>query len=234
MPKERQNLIRSLNSAAEGVIHVLRTERNMRLHFLIAILALEVGIYVNLPKVELFLLLGSIILVLVLEMINTAVEMTIDLIKNAYHPKARIIKDITAGAVFLSVFNAVAVGYAIFSRHFALNAAYGVNKIIHSPWHLTFIAFLLVLSLVLCVKVFFHKGTPFRGGMPSGHAAFAFSIWTIIVFSTKSALIMILSFVMAFLIARYRLKDDIHSIWEVLAGALLGILLTTMVFQLLI
>ncbi|MFH1594079.1 MAG: diacylglycerol kinase [Candidatus Omnitrophota bacterium] len=230
----RQNLIESLNSAVEGFIYVLKTQRNMRLHFLVATLILIVGIYINVPKVELLLLLGVICLVLVLEMVNTAVELTIDLIKNVYHPLARVIKDITAGAVFLATVNSMIVGYIIFSRRFTIYIEDGIRNIIQSPWHLTFITFLLVLFLVVAGKVFFHKGTAFRGGMPSGHAAFAFSIWTIIVFLTANGLIMVLSFVMAFLIARHRVKDSIHSFWEVVAGSVFGVLITALVFQLLL
>jgi len=229
-----QSIVQSMNSAVEGFIYVLRTQRNMRLHFLIATLVLILGIYLNLPKHELLLLLGAITLVLVLEMVNTVAELTIDLVKNDYHPLARVIKDVAAGAVFLATFNAIAVGYIVFSRRFAWYMTAGIHKVIRSPWHLTFIAFLVILFLVVISKVVFHKGTPFRGGMPSGHAAFAFSMWTIIVFTTRNALIMFLSFVMAFIISRHRIKDDIHSFWEVTAGALLGILATMLVFQLML
>ncbi|MGB2705283.1 MAG: diacylglycerol kinase [Candidatus Omnitrophota bacterium] len=230
----QQRLVESLNRSVEGFIYVLKTQRNMRLHFLIATLVLVLGLYFNLPKIELLLLVSVIALVLVLEMINTAVELTIDLIKNVYHPLARIIKDITAGAVFLAALNAVVVGYVVFSHRFSLSIEDGVTRIVHSPWYLTFLALLVVMFLVLSGKVFFHKGTPFRGGMPSGHAAFAFSLWTVIVFSTGNGLIMLLSFIMAFLIARHRMKDNIHTFWEVLAGALLGILSTALVFQVLL
>jgi len=231
---KKQNLVESLNSAAEGFIYVLRTQRNMRVHFLLAILILVLGIYVNLSKVELLLLLGSIALVLVLEMVNTAIELMVDLIKNVYHPVVRIIKDITAGAVFLAAMNALIVSYIVFLRRFPYFIEDGITKIIHSPWHITFIAFLFVTFSVLAGKVFFHKGTFFRGGMPSGHSAFAFSLWTVVVFSTRNALIIVLTFVMAFMIARHRLKDQVHTMWEVVAGALLGVLITSFIFQLLV
>lgn len=229
----RQTLIESLNSAAEGFVYVLRTQRNMRLHFLFATLVLVLGIYLELPKMELLLLLGAITLVLVLEMVNTAMELTIDLVKSAYHPLARIIKDIAAGAVFLSAMNALIVGYVIFSRRFVLHIEDGIQRIARSPWQLTLMALIVVMFLVLAGKILLRKGTPFRGGMPSGHAAFAFSVWTIIVFSTRNGLVMLLSFVLAFLIARYRMKDKIHTFWEVLTGSVLGILITALVFQLL-
>ena len=231
---EKQTLVQSLNSAVEGFIYVLRTERNMRIHFLSAVLIVVVGIYFDLPKEELLLLTISLTIVLVLEMINTAVEVAIDLIEDSYNPIVRIIKNITAGAVFLSALNALAVVYVVFSQRFGLQMEDVIRKVTRSPWHLTFIALFVVMFLVVTGKVFLHKGTPFKGGMPSGHAAFAFSIWTIIVFSTENGLIMILSFIMAFLIARHRFKDKIHTVWDVFAGALLGMLATAFVFQLFI
>ena len=208
----------------------------MRLHFLFALLVLVLGAYLNFTKVELLLLLMIVTLVLVLEMMNTAIELTIDLLKNKYHPLARLIKDISAGAVFLSVLSAIVVGYFLFLRRFATRVDSGVviEKIARSPWYVTFVALLLVLFLVLVGKVFFHKGTPFRGGMPSGHAAFAFSVWTIIAFATRSGLVIFLTFLMAFLIARSRLNEQVHTVWEVIAGALLGILATVLILQLLL
>jgi len=231
---KKQNVVQSLNSAVEGLIYVLKTQRNMRLHFLLATFVLVLGIYFNIPRPELLILLASLVLVLLLEMVNTAIELIVDIVKEAYHPIARIIKDVTAGAVLLAGLNALVVGYVVFSKHFSFYVEDIAWNITHSSWHLTFIALLLVVSCVLIGKALFHKGTPFRGGMPSGHAAFAFSLWTIIIFSTQNGLIALICFVMAFLIARHRLTDNIHSVWEVIAGALLGIFVTALVFQLLI
>ena len=231
---KKRRLYESFNSAIEGFFYVLRTQRNMRVHFLLATLVFTFGIYLNLPQVELLILLGSLILLLALEMVNTAMELAVDLVKDTYHPLARIIKDVTAGAVFLVALNVAAVSYIIFSKRLALSIETGIDMVVLTPWHLTFIALLFVLLLVLVGKVFFHSGTPFRGGMPSGHAAFAFSIWTIVLFLTKNAVIVILVFVMAFLIARHRLKDSIHTALEVVAGAVLGALATALVFQLLL
>jgi len=58
-------------------------------------------------------------------------------------------------------------------------------------------------------------------------------MWTIITFLTNNTIVMTLAFVMAFLIARHRVKDAVHTVWEVVAGAFLGVLVTTLVFQLL-
>jgi diacylglycerol kinase (ATP) len=101
----------------------------------------------------------------------------------------------------------------------------------NSPWHLTFMALILVFASSILAKLMFHKGTPLRGGMPSGHSAVAFAIWTIIAFFSNNTIVIALSFLMAFLIARHRVKDAVHTVWEVIAGAILGVLLTTVVFQ---
>lgn len=229
----KNKIIDSFNYAVEGLIYVLRSQRNMRVHFLFAILILLFGIYLNISGVELLILLMAITFVLCAEMFNTAVEFTVDLISNTVNPLARIVKDIGAGAVLLSALNGLVVCYVIFSRHLHIPFNGAVMKIKQSPWHITFIALIVVLGLVIAGKVLLHSGTPFRGGMPSGHAAFAFTIWTAVLFSTSNDFIIILTFILAFLVVRSRVVSAIHSIWEALSGVAIGVLVTTLVFQIL-
>ncbi len=234
MNTQRQNLLQSFNAAIEGFIYVVKTQRNMRLHFLIAILVLLLGIYLNLEKLEVILLLITICFVLLTEMLNTAIEMHTDLISDSYNPMIRIIKDIAAGCVLVASVNAFVVGYLLFfSRPWKIHIETGIDKIRSSPWHITLIILIVVLFLVILGKVLFHRGTPLRGGMPSGHAALAFSVWTIISFLTTNHTVVILAFVLAILVARSRLSGRIHTFWEVLAGGILGILVPVMIFQIL-
>jgi len=231
---KRQNIIQSFNSAIEGFIYAIKTQRNMRLHFLLAILSLLLAIYLNLEKMEILILLLAICFVFLSEMFNTAIEMSANLISNTFNPVVQAIKDVAAGCVLVASINAVIVGYFLFlSRPWGMYIEAGVDKIKSSPWHITLIAFILVLFLTIAGKVLFHHGTPLRGGMPSGHAAIAFSIWTIISFLTENHLAVVLVFILAFLVARSRLSDGIHSFWEIVAGSTLGILTTTIVFQML-
>ncbi len=229
-----RRLVKSLNSAIDGFIEALKTERNMRVHFLMAIFALMLGIHLNLSKTELLLLVGAISLVLIVEMINTAVEFTLDLVEASYHPLVKKIKDITAGAVFLAALNSIIIGYAIFAQRFEIYIKKGAEAIVRSPWHITFMALLVLLFFVVFIKVAFQRGTPFRGGMPSGHAAFAFSLWTVAAFFTQNPLVIVITFVLAFTVARHRIKDNVHTIFEVIAGAGLGILVTLTMLKLLI
>jgi diacylglycerol kinase (ATP) len=231
----RENkIIESFNAAIEGFLYVVKTERNMRIHFLSAIFILLLGIYLNFTPHELMILTIAITLVLVTEMINTAVELIVDImIEKEFHPIAKIIKDASAGAVLLTVINAIIVGYMLFARKMPFTLEEGIARLGRSPWHLTFISIIVVLALTILGKVTLRSGTPLRGGMPSGHAAIAFAMWTVIAFLTSKAIVMLLAFVMAFLIARHRIKDSIHTVWEVVAGAILGILSTALIFQLL-
>jgi len=227
----QQNLVESFNSAIEGFIYVFKSQRNMRLHFAMGIFVVLLGILLNFTYIEVILLCLTISFVLFAEMFNTALEHTIDLVKEEFHPLARIVKDVCAGAVLLSAFSAIIVGYILFVSKAGVRIEDNILKIRESSWHITFIILLAILGLVVLSKIFFRTGTPLRGGMPSGHSAMAFSIWAITSIFYPSSLIIFLVFILAFLVARSRIKDGIHSILEVLTGAILGILVTLLVFQ---
>ena len=203
----------------------------MRTQFLEAFIFILLGIYLSFSAVELMILAITVTLVLVTEMINTTLELTIDMVKTEFHPIVRAIKDVSAGAVLLTAVNAAIVGYILFARRVPFGIDTHMMNIRNSPWNITFIALILTFGASIIGKLIFHKGTPLRGGMPSGHAAIAFAIWAIISFFTNNSIVIVLSFLMAFLIARHRVKDAVHTVWEVIAGAVLGVLLTTLVFQ---
>ena len=233
MAVPERKIYESFNAALEGFIYVMKTERNMRIHFLVALFFLLLGIAMSFSPLEIMVLCITITLVLAAEMVNTALELIVDMVESEFHPVARVIKDVSAGAVLLAAINAVIIGYILFVKKIPFNIEDALVRIKVSPWHITFISLILVLGVTIIGKIIFHKGTPLRGGMPSGHAAVAFAIWTIIVFLTNNTIVIALAFLMAFLIARHRVKDSVHTFWEVLAGSLLGILLTTLVFQML-
>ena len=116
--KPRQNIIKAFNAAIEGVIYTFKYERNMKIHYVIAVVVLLISLFLNLSRVEMMILLLSISLVIVSEMFNTAVENAVDLTTNEIHPLAKIAKDVAAGGVLIASLNAVAVGYLIFYNKF--------------------------------------------------------------------------------------------------------------------
>ena len=229
---KKRTIVDSFNAAIEGIIYTIKTQRNMRLHFLSAILIILISIFLQLEKIELLVVCTAVTLVLICEMFNTAIEKIIDLITPDFHPLARIIKDVAAGCVLISAIFAVIVGYLVFSKYvISFELEQTLLRVQYSPWHATFASLLLVIFLVLMGKSLSKKGTPLRGGMPSGHSAIAFSIWTIIVLVTRNPLVGLLAFVVALLVAQSRVRQEIHSGWEVIVGGLLGIMSTLLCFQ---
>jgi len=232
----RPSVIESFNFAIEGVIHVLRTQRNMRLHFAAAVVVIVVAVAVGVSKIELSVLLISIAFVLVAEMINTAVEGTIDAATTSFDPMAKLAKDIAAGAVLIASVNAVAVGYLVFAGKAADKTAAVLDRVRSAPAQITLVALVLTVITVIATKAWTGRGTPLRGGLPSGHAAVAFAGWmaaTYIVTDSHRFVVSALTFIMALLVAQTRVESGVHSALEVAYGGALGALVTLAVFQLL-
>jgi diacylglycerol kinase len=106
--------IKSTTHAMRGMIIFLKTTHNAWVHFFFAILAIYLGVVLHISNIEWILLVIVIGLVLLFEMINTAIEIDIDLTSPTYHPYARDTKDVAAGAVIFAVFIAGIVGILIF------------------------------------------------------------------------------------------------------------------------
>jgi len=234
--RPRPSIIESFNNAIEGVVHVLRTQRNMRIHFAIAIAVLAVAAAVGVSKLELIALFLAIAFVLVAEMINTAVESAIDVSTTAFDPMAKLAKDIAAGAVLIASVNAVAIGYLVFAGKAADKTARVLDRIRDAPAEITVIALVLTVLIVIVTKAWTGKGTPLRGGLPSGHAAVGFAGWmaaTYIVNDSHRFVISALTFIMAVLVAQTRVESGVHSALEVAYGGALGALVTLAMFQVL-
>jgi len=231
---QKQSLAESFNAAIEGFVYVFKSQRNMRLHFLMGLFAFLIGIILNFGYIELMILCLTIAFVLFAEMFNTAIEYTVDLVTSKeYHPLARIVKDIGAGAVLLSAMTAAIIGYILFASRAGIRIEDNIMKIRGSSWHITFIIFIIILVIVVLSKLFLNKGTPLRGGMPSGHSAIAFSIWAVISLLYPNGLVIFLVFILAFLVARSRISGQIHTLAEVFIGAMVGVLVAVLVFQIL-
>jgi diacylglycerol kinase (ATP) len=231
------SLLESFNYAFEGVIHVLRTHRNMRIHFLIAAAVLVAGVIVGVRRFELIALLLAIAFVLIAEMINTSIEHTIDLATTSFDPMAKLAKDIAAGAVLIASVNAVAIGYLVFAHRIGDRSTRVLDRVRDVPITLTLIALVLTIIVVIATKAFTGRGTPLRGGLPSGHAALAFAGWMAATYavgdSNHQFLISSLTLIMALLVAQTRVESGVHSALEVAYGGALGALVTLVVFQLL-
>jgi diacylglycerol kinase (ATP) len=224
----------SFNYAFEGIIHTLRTQRNMRIHLAVAFIVLVTALVVNVTKLELIALLISITFVLIAEMINTAVEAAIDIATTSFDPMAKLAKDIAAGAVLIASVNAIAVGYLVFAGKVADRSSRLLDRLRDAPAELTLVALVLTVIIVIATKAYTGRGTPLRGGIPSGHAALAFAGWmaaTYVAGAGHRFLISSIALIMALLVAQTRVESGVHSALEVTYGALVGALATLVVFQ---
>jgi diacylglycerol kinase (ATP) len=230
------SVLQSFNFAFEGIIHVLRTQRNMRIHFALAIAVLIAALAVGVRRLELVALLLAISFVLIAEMLNTALEQGIDVATTSFDPLAKLAKDIAAGAVLIATVNAVAVGYLVFVERLKDPSSRVLDTLREGPAELTLVALVLTTALVIAAKAYTGRGRPLRGGLPSGHAAVAFAGWMAATYivgdSTHWFLISSLTFLMALLVAQTRVESGIHSFVEVLSGGVLGALVTLVLFQL--
>ena len=231
----RPSVLESFNYAFEGVIHVLRTQRNMRIHFLIAVGVLVAGLAAGVSRFELMALLLAIAFVLIAGMVNTAVEHTIDVATTSFDPMAKLAKDIAAGAVLIASATAVAIGYLVFASRLQDPSSRLIDKIRDAPVDLTLIALLVTVILVIATKAVSGRGTPLRGGIPSGHAALAFAGWMALTYQFGDAhhrfLVSSIAFLMALLVAQTRVESGVHSVLEVTYGGVLGALVTLVLFQ---
>lgn len=116
--EDETKLTFSFKYAFEGIITTIKEERNMFIHFLIAIIVVITGIYVRLSLNEWLICLLLFALVFSLELINTAIENTVDLVTTKKNKKAKLAKDAAAGAVLIAAIFASIIGIIIFLPKF--------------------------------------------------------------------------------------------------------------------
>ena len=230
-PTKPKGFIGSLNCAIEGILWAAKTQRHMLFHLIVAILVLVASLVLRLSLHEFALLALAITLVLFAELVNTAIEVVVDLVSPDFHPLAQRAKDVAAGAVLLASVGAMVLGYLAVSRFFFAAGASASQEFMRSTGNVAIISVVVVVLLVILAKARVGKGTPLHGGMPSGHAGVAFSIVTSVAFSDVGLLMILLAWFLAALVAQSRVLLGIHNLKEIVAGGVVGIV-TTLALQL--
>jgi diacylglycerol kinase (ATP) len=228
-----RSLLWSFNYAIDGIVYALRTQRNMRIHVATAALVLIAALFFHVSRLEFLVLVLTVAFVIGTELVNTAVEATIDVATQTFDPIAKIAKDVAAGAVFVSAICAVVIGYVIFFGRLTNVTTTLLVRVRQTPAHITVVTLVLVAFAVLVAKALNREGgTWLRGGWPSGHTALAVSGAASIAYITGSAGAGVIGLFLAALVAQSRVESETHTIWQVVWGATLGFLITTAVFQL--
>lgn len=224
--RSKHGLLESFNYAISGIVWALRHQRNMQIHFGLAVVVVVMSVVFAVGRQELLLVFAAITFVIVAELINTAIEYTVDLVSENESPMAKIAKDVAAAAVFIASLNALVVAYLVFYDHIISWPYRFFYRLRVSPVDITVVALVLVALIVVIVKAALGRGTFLRGGWPSGHAAVAFAAWVAVtglaINTAYATPISAVAFVMAFLTAQSRVQTGVHRPLEVIAGAMLG------------
>ncbi|UHR03090.1 diacylglycerol kinase [Peptoniphilus sp. GNH] len=231
---KKGGFISSFNFAIQGIISSLKTERNMKFHYLSALVVIFISLFFKISKTEFLQMTFAITLVLSLELVNTAIERSIDLFTQEYNPIAKLAKDVAAGAVLIAAVNAIFTGYLIFYDKLSNIGFWLLHRVRNSDMHMTFVALFLSVFLTFAGKLLLAKksgGSYLQGGGVSGHSAVSFCIATIISLLSANGMITLGSFFLAVLVAESRIEGKIHRPIETFLGAIVGILVAIFIFK---
>lgn len=236
---KNDNFIEAWYNAINGIVYTATTQRNFRIQLVLAVIVLALSLFYGLGTTEFLCLVFALFFVIFAEMVNTAIETVVDLFVDVYHPKAKIAKDVAAGAVVLSACNALIVGYFIFFNAENMKAISDsiFNNMVKSPQHLAFVAIILVVIAVIAIKASCSKkkerGQLIKEGfVPSGQSAVAFAVLTAIWINSKDIVTFTLALVLSLLVVGNRVYNNARTKAEVVFGACMGVLIVMLVYGL--
>lgn len=232
-----KNFIQACNNAMNGIVYCATSQTNIRKELIIGTIVMILSLFYDLSTAEFLCLTFAVFFVIFAEFVNTAIETLVDLYVDVYHPKAKIAKDVGAGAVVLSAVNAVIVAYFLFFKETDLSKISNsiFSQMVASPTHLAFVAVILTIIAIIVVKSIAEdkkiKGGVKQSFIPSGQSAFAFAILTAIGINSDNPIVFCMALILAMLIAGNRMNDK-RSLGEVIFGAFMGMLIVLMVYGL--
>jgi diacylglycerol kinase (ATP) len=219
-----RHLLDSTRYAIEGLVHVLHRDWHMRLLFLIGAVVLLFSAVVRVTRVELLLLCLAITLVVLAEVLNSAIEAVVDLVSPEFHPLAKVAKDLGGAGVLVAIVMGLLIAIGVFVNADALEALRGATqRVPPHPLHVVLVGTVSVVVAVILGKLWGQTGSLTRGGAISAHSALAFFCFVSIWFLTRDIIPRALAFVLAVLVAQSRVDAGIHTAREVLIGALVAL-----------
>lgn len=236
---KNDNFFEAWGNATNGIIYSATTQRNIRIQLVLAVIVMVLSLFYGLNTAEFLCLLFAVFLVIFAELINTAIETVVDLFVDVYHPKAKISKDVAAGAVMLAACNALVVGYFIFFKEENLKAISDsiFNNMVKSPMHLAFVAIMLVVIAVISMKAGCSKKTERgelvkEGFVPSGQSAIAFAALTAVWLNSKDIVTFTLALILSILVVENRVGSNARTKAEIVFGACMGVLIVLLIYGL--
>jgi len=232
---KRKSVVLSFRHAWDGVQFCFDTQQHMRVHFTIVTLVLLAAWTLGVELGPFLHLLSAMAVVLLAEMVNTAVEAAVELIVQGYDPQAKVVKDVAAGAVLIAAIYAVTVAVLVFGSAPRVVAVFA-NLPERPPapavdaLQLTAIGAALLAVFITWLKRATGRGTFWRGGVLSGHSALGFLGAIAIMVLTQDLAAMLLALALAVLLMQSRIQARIHTVAEALLGSLAGALVGLVLF----
>ncbi|PZE22694.1 diacylglycerol kinase family protein [Paenibacillus xerothermodurans] len=222
---------RSFRFAYEGVKYALSTQRNMKFHFFAAFAVLILALYFHLPKLEILFILMSVTLMIVTELINTAIEKTVDLAMPDRHPLAKIAKDVAAASVLVSAAFAAIVGMIVFyepidSLFTFARSTQGQSFSAAMVWILLC---LVILTVIVVETRFSHRSQKAR---PSLLTALAFAVATFITCYVTITFIALLAYSLALLLMVVLYDKSSRAFPALVTGSLIGSFVAVLAYHL--
>ncbi len=232
---KNDTFLEAWQNALDGIIYAITTQGNIKKQLVIAVVVMLISLFFDLNKAEFLCLMFTVVLIMVTEMINTAIETVVDLYTDLYHPKAKIAKDVAAGAVVLTAINALIVAYFLFFGKISTIGLKIIDEVVNSPIHLAFVAVLLTIIIIVTLKAAatknHHKFIK-ENFMPSGQTAVAFAGLTIIWLTTRNVVIFTISLMLALIVAINRFENKKRSKSEIVVGACVGVMVVVLLYGL--
>lgn len=235
--KLSSSLLESFSNAVNGLFEAFYQERNLRIHLIFALFVILSTFFLSLTTWELVIILIVVALVFITELFNTSIEILSDKVESNKDERIKMVKDISAAAVLISAVLSVIVGIIIFSKKISSNTPLLIQKISALPEYVYLFVFVFVLLSSMFVKILYMRikgrGANVQGGIISVHSALAFSTFTFIAIHNWNDYVSIfMSLVLALLVAQSRLEAKIHTLQEIINGAIFGIIITYVLINL--
>lgn len=221
----------ALKHALDGVIRAFKTERNLRIDYVIGLFVLICSLFFDFTKTEFACLCLTIGFVIFSEMINSTVEYIVDLITDKYDDRAKAAKDIAAGGVLISSVVAVVVAFFLFSDKLTMATTSVISTIFSSNIYILFTIIFAVIILAVILKGVIGKGSSYALAYPSARVALAFGLTTYAYIITRSLVVGGIAFILSIIIAQIRIENTkIRPIYMIIS-AIIGILVVLIIYQ---
>jgi diacylglycerol kinase (ATP) len=207
----------------------------MRFHLYAVIGCILLGMFMDLRLREMIVLLFMISFVVVAEMFNSAIEAVVDLVEPHYHPLAKFAKDMAAGAVLITTVTSLIVATLLFlgdGRWEEISLQLSSKELQLQVVPRFVLGGFVLFILIVIGKGLGKKGQVFKGGLVSGHAAYAFFLAGFVVFFSGNVVASTMAVLLAVMVAQSRWEGRIHSLFELGLGATLGSVLALVLFGL--